>query len=152
MSALRNLIHGITKGVLVEFTLGDLGQRPTKLYKTDACWDIYSSTTTTVPANSTVEVPTDLCVNIPEGYEGELKLRSGLGREGLDIHHGAYDAGYQGELNPFVHNRTDKAFTFGIGSRVCQFSLRRVIPIRWELVASFALSQRGTKGHGSSGK
>jgi len=145
-------LFNLLKPVRVEFLLGSYGQRPTKVYTTDACWDIYCSNDIEILPNSTSEVPTNLHVNIPVGFEGELKLRSGQGKLGLDIHHGAYDAGYQGELSPFIHNRTSEPYKVQKGDRICQFSLRRVIDIEWLKVNDFIRSNRGIKGHGSSGR
>jgi len=97
-------------------------------------------------------VPTGVYINIPEGYEGELKLRSSQGKEGLLLHHGAFDAGYQGEISPFMINFTPLRFEIQKGDRIAQFCLRRKVPIVWERVEIFTPSKRGAKGHGSSGR
>jgi len=131
----------------------DEGARmPTQPYPTDACWDLYALEDVWVRPGIATNVPTGVYVDIPEGYEGELKARSGHGKEGLIVHHGAFDAGYQGEVSPFMLNFTPARVEIRQGDRVAQFCLRRKCPVRWCWVKAFSPSVRGTAGHGSSGR
>lgn len=138
--------------VTLEIRLDADAFMPTQPFPTDAAWDLYVLKDIVIPAGSTGAVPTGVYVNIPQGYEGSVLLRSGLGKRGLSIHTAVYDAGYQGELSSFVHNRGSQPVVFKRGDRVAQFCLRYKIPIEWNLVDSFASSARGEKGHGSSGR
>ena len=142
----------LAKPVELEIILGTGATMPSQPYPTDACWDLHSVRNTKVLKGTTVEVLTGVYINIPEGYEGELKTRSSWGKKGLMVHHSVYDSGYQGELSPFVHNHTGEDFAINIGDRVAQLVLRRKINIEWKQVAGFSTSDRGTKGHGSSGR
>ena len=138
--------------VEVELKVNIGGRVPSQPYPSDACWDIYASQEVIVPKHSTVEVPTSVFINIPKGYEGELKARSSHGKKGISVHHSVYDAGYQGELSPFMHNRTDDDYIIQFHDRVAQFCMRRVILVKWSIVDDFTKSARGDKGHGSSGR
>jgi len=68
------------------------------------------------------------------------------------VHHGAFDAGYHGEVAPFIYNWTNARQEVRIGDRVAQFCLRKKVNVEWELVLEFQPSVREDKGHGSSGK
>ena len=136
----------------VEMRLEEGAQMPTQPYETDACWDLYALEDTWLRPGESTYVATGVCVNIPEGFEGELKCRSGLGKLGLSLHHGAFDAGYQGETAPFMHNWTNARYEVKKGERIAQFCLRKKHTIVWKEVIEFTPSVRGEKGHGSSGK
>lgn len=155
--AARDYVAEVVQDVLatpveIEVRLEPGAKMPTQPYPTDACWDLYARKHTKVPAHMTSEIPTGVYVNIPKGYEGELKTRSSWGKNGLFIHHSVFDAGYQGEVTPFVHNHTSEDFEAKSGDRVAQFCLRRKVPVVWKEVAELTPSIRGTHGHGSSGR
>jgi len=125
---------------------------PTQPYPTDACWDLYALDDVWLKPGESTYVPTGVYIDIPVGYEGELKCRSSHGKIGLSIHHGTIDAGYQGEISPFLHNWLPSRYEVHKGERICQFCLRKVINIAWNQVEEFVPSIRGTSGFGSSGK
>lgn len=125
---------------------------PTQPYPTDACWDIYASEDVWVRPGIATNVPTGVYMDIPEGYEVELKARSSQGKAGLIVHHGTIDAGYQGEISPIILNFTPMRVEIQKGDRVAQCCLRRKCVIKWEQVASFPRSDRGAAGFGSSGR
>lgn len=131
----------------------DVGaQMPTQPYSSDACWDLYAREDIWARPGLATHVSTGVYINIPPGYEGELKARSSHGKEGILIHHGAFDTGYQGEISPFIINLTPARLEIRKGDRIAQFCLRRKCSIKWEKVPEFTASERGTAGHGSSGK
>ena len=138
--------------ISVEIKLDPGALMPTKPYETDACWDLYALEDIWLRPGESTLVSTGVYVHIPVGYEGELKARSSLGKIGLTLHHGAFDAGYQGETAPFMHNWTNARYEVSKGDKICQFCLRKVEPIVWEPVIEFTASLRGEKGHGSSGR
>lgn len=155
--AARDYVTGVVQDVLntpveIEIRLEPGAKMPTQPYPTDACWDLYVSRAIEIPPHATVLVPSGVYIDVPEGYRGTFILRSGLGKKGLSVHVSAFDAGYQGELSAFVHNRTDEVFLFEQSDRVVQFGLRRKVSIVWKAVEELTPSARGTKGHGSSGR
>lgn len=150
---IRQLVQEeLAKPVQIEIVLGTGATMPSQPYATDACWDLYAVRRTKVPHGVATEVATGVYINIPEGYEGELKTRSSWGKNGLTVHHSVYDCGYEGELSPFVHNFTGEDFEVNVGDRVAQFVLRRKVNIEWKKVEDLSPSNRGIHGHGSSGR
>lgn len=138
--------------VEVQIKLGNEAQMPTQPYPTDACWDLYAREDIWVRPGVATIISTGVYMDIPEGYEGELKARSSHGKEGLLIHHGTIDAGYQGEVSPFMINFAPARLEVQKGDRIAQFCLRRKCTIKWARVRHFSPSVRGTAGLGSSGK
>jgi len=152
-AAIRRIVREeLVKLVELEIILGTGATMPSQPYTTDACWDLYAVRRTKIPCGMTTEVSTGVYMNIPEGYEGELKTRSSWGKNGLIVHHSVFDSGYQGEVTPFVHNLSHEDFEVNTGERVAQFVLRKKVNVRWKQVAGLSPSDRGTKGHGSSGR
>ena len=99
-------------------------------------------------------VPTGFSIEIPIGYEGQVRPRSGLAlKDGVTVLNspGTVDADYRGEIGVLLVNHGSKAFTVSRGSRIAQFVVSRVD--RCELVESDELSgtTRGEKGFGSTG-
>jgi len=149
---LEKRLAELTGSLAVEIKLSTGAVNPTQPYVTDACWDLYAYSDVWLRPGESTEVPTGVYINIPVGYEGELKIRSSLGKLGLSLHHGAFDAGYQGEISPFVQNWTNARYEVKRGDRICQFTLRKKVNICWQVVEKFTESRRKDKGHGSSGK
>lgn len=142
----------IPSTVSVEYKFTNPYSKFTQTYNTDACWDLYSTEDIIIQPKSTIMIPSGVIIQVPDGYEGEIKARSSFGIRGLMVHHGAIDAGFQGELNPIIINLTDTEVEIKKGDRVCSFCLRRKIDINWVQVDDFSKSLRGTNYLGSSGR
>jgi len=138
--------------VEIEIKIDPGARMPTRHLHTDAGWDLYVSEDTWARPGETTEVPTGVYINLPTGFEMELKPRSGWGMQGLIVHHGVIDAGYQGEISIFVHNWTPARFEVRSGDRIAQMCIRCVHQVNWKHVDELSESVRGTKGHGSSGR
>ena len=147
-----NLEAKLIDPLIINIKLETGALMPTQPYETDACWDLYALDSMWLRPGEATEVPTGVYIDIPFGYEGELKIRSSLGKLGLELHHGAFDAGYQGETSPFVYNWTNARYEVSKGDRICQFMLRKKVEIMWNKVEEFIPTLRKTSGHGSSGK
>lgn len=99
-------------------------------------------------------IPTGLALEIPEGYEIQVRPRSGLAlREGLTLLNspGTIDCDYRGELGVIVINLGTEAITIAHGSRIAQILLAPVTRIAWHPVDSLSTSDRGAGGFGSTG-
>jgi dUTP pyrophosphatase len=101
-------------------------------------------------------VPTGLMVEIPEGYEGQVRPRSGLAdRAGISLTNcvGTIDCDYRGEIILLVINHGDEPYTFEPGERVAQLIISPVPKVEIvevdELKSSY---QRGARGFGSTGR
>lgn len=99
-------------------------------------------------------IPTGFAVEIPEGYEGQVRPRSGLAlRHGLTLLNtpGTIDCDYRGEVSVIAINLGDIPATISRGDRIAQMVIQRVaVPDTME-VAELGVSRRGQGGFGSSG-
>jgi len=99
-------------------------------------------------------VPTGLAVEIPPGYEGQIRPRSGLA-----LHHaiilpnspGTIDPGYRGEIRVILLNLGREPYRIEPGDRIAQLVIARYEPVEWE-EAPLGPSCRGEGGFGSSGR
>ncbi|MCF6328424.1 MAG: dUTP diphosphatase [Henriciella sp.] len=100
-------------------------------------------------------VPTGLSVAIPEGYEIQMRPRSGLAaKHGLTCLNtpGTIDSDYRGELKVILINHGSEAFTVKRGERIGQMVLAPVTRIVWNEVDDLGGTARGTGGFGSTGR
>ncbi len=99
-------------------------------------------------------VPTGLYLEIPAGYEVQVRPRSGLAaKKGITVLNapGTIDADYRGEVCVILVNLSNEPFTVEKGERVAQLVLARHEVIEWEEADSLADSARGAGGFGSTG-
>lgn len=100
-------------------------------------------------------VPTGLALEIPPGYEGQVRPRSGLAlRHGVTVANapGTIDSDYRGEVRVILVNLGEEPVTLERGDRVAQLVLARVERIEWEEADELAASERGEGGFGSTGR
>lgn len=101
-----------------------------------------------------VRVPTGLQMEIPLGYEGQVRARSGLSwRNGLAVINapGTIDADYRGEVQVLLVNLGEESFTIERGERVAQLVIAPVVQARIACVNELAETTRGAGGFGSTG-
>ena len=99
-------------------------------------------------------VPTGLSIALPEGFEAQVRPRSGLAlKHGIGVLNspGTIDADYRGEIGVLLINLGDRPFVVERGTRIAQLVVHPVIRARWANVASLPESERGTGGFGSTG-
>ena len=99
-------------------------------------------------------VPTGLYLEIPAGYEVQVRPRSGLAaKKGITVLNapGTIDADYRGEVCVILVNLSSEDFVIERGERVAQLVLARHERIEWEETAQLAASDRGEGGFGSTG-
>lgn len=100
-------------------------------------------------------IPTGLFIELPEGYEAQIRPRSGLAlNEGLGLLNspGTLDADYRGELGVIVVNLSNAVITIEDGERICQMIINRVEQAEWVEVDELSDSERGKGGFGHTGK
>ncbi len=100
-------------------------------------------------------VPTGLSVALPDGYEAQVRPRSGLALEhGITVLNapGTIDADYRGEIGVVLANLGDQPFRITRGMRIAQLVLARIERIAWREVEALAESARGAQGFGSTGR
>ena len=99
-------------------------------------------------------VPTGLFIELPEGYEAQIRPRSGLAAKkgiGLINSPGTIDADYRGEIGVIVVNLSNEDFTVENGERIAQMVIAKHEVAIWDEVESLNESDRGAGGFGSTG-
>lgn len=99
-------------------------------------------------------IPTGLFLEIPEGYECQVRSRSGLAlKSGISVLNapGTVDADYRGEVGVILINFSQEDFTVKKGDRVAQLVFARYEQANWEETENLSDSHRGTGGFGSTG-
>ena len=99
-------------------------------------------------------VPTGIAVSIPEGYEAQIRARSGMSlRHGITMVNGVgtIDADYRGEVGVLLINLGKEAFTIEPGMRIAQMVFAKYEKIDWQIVDELPQTKRNKKGFGSSG-
>lgn len=102
-----------------------------------------------------VLVPTGLYIQLPEGYEAQIRPRSGLAiKHGISVVNspGTIDADYRGEIRVILANLSDEDFTINDGERICQMVVARHSRVEWNEVDVLDESERGAGGFGHTGK
>ena len=102
-----------------------------------------------------VLVPTGFKIAIPDGYEAQIRPRSGLAlKHGVVLPNspGTIDADYRGELRVILGNTGQENFTVRRGDRIAQLVIAPVVRAEWEEVANLDETARGTGGFGSTGQ
>ena len=99
-------------------------------------------------------VPTGLYLEIPAGYEAQVRPRSGLAaKKGVTVLNspGTIDADYRGEVRVILVNLSSDPFTIVPGERIAQMVFARHEQVEWEEVDTLEESERGAGGFGSTG-
>ncbi|HKV07520.1 MAG TPA: dUTP diphosphatase [Thermoanaerobaculia bacterium] len=99
-------------------------------------------------------VPTGIVLEIPPGWEGQVRPRSGLAlKHGIGILNapGTIDSDYRGEVGVILVNLGEAPFPLKRGDRIAQLVFSRVEPVEWEEVETLGESARGGGGFGSTG-
>jgi dUTP pyrophosphatase len=100
-------------------------------------------------------VPTGIAVSIPEGFEGEVRPRSGLAiNSGVTVLNapGTIDADYRGEIKVILINLGNAPFQIKKGDRIAQIVFKKTVQVHWEEVEQLPETARGEGGFGSTGK
>ncbi len=100
-------------------------------------------------------IPTGLSIELPEGYEMQIRPRSGLAaKHGITVLNspGTIDADYRGEIRVILVNLSNEEFRIEAGERIAQMVVARHEQVEWELAEELADSERGEGGFGSTGK
>ena len=107
-----------------------------------------------IPPGGRALIPTGLAIALPEGFELQIRPRSGLAlRHGITLPNspGTIDADYRGELGVILLNTGAEAFTVTRGMRIAQAVLAPVTRLAWVPVAALDDTARGVGGFGSTG-
>ena len=128
---------------------------PRKAHADDAAYDLRSRQELVITPKTTVLVPTGLFLEIPPGYEAQIRSRSGLAlRNALSLPNapGTIDAGYRGEVGVIMYNRGEVPFQVRRGDRIAQMVISKLPEVELVEVETLEESTRGAGGFGSTGK
>ena len=116
--------------------------------------DVVAAVDVTIPPMGRMLVPTGFAVAVPEGYEMQLRPRSGLAlKHGITLPNtpATIDSDYRGELKVILMNLGDSEFVVKRGDRIAQMLIQRVEPVQLVEVKELPESGRGAGGFGSTG-
>jgi len=143
-----------------EVKILNLSPNPNPEYQTEgaAGFDLAVAWDITVEPHGSVLVPTGLHMIIPEGFEGQLRLRSSMYKKGIVMPNapGTIDSDYRGEIFIAVRNLDEYPIHFKVGDRIAQMVIKEVpkTTLRFlnpDQFASAEVTARGSKGFGSTG-
>lgn len=100
-------------------------------------------------------IPTGLFIELPEGFEAQIRPRSGLAlKKGITVLNtpGTIDADYRGEIGVILVNLSNESFTIEDGERICQMVIAAHAKAEWVVVDSLNETERGAGGFGHTGK
>lgn len=139
----------------VDFQLGEGARRPYRKHDGDAGWDLFVSRPCVIGPGETVDVHTDIRIDMPVNLYARITGRSSsLRKYGLLVNEGIIDNGYTGELFVCVHNVGKVPIPIERGMRIAQVLFHQIEDIRWCEVEEIGPSSdgRGDNGFGSTGR
>lgn len=108
-----------------------------------------------IPPGGRVLVSTGLFIELPQGFEAQVRPRSGLAwKHGVTVLNspGTIDADYRGEIKVILINHGEQSFEVNNGERIAQMVIARHERISWEEAGILAVTERGEGGFGSTGR
>jgi len=129
---------------------------PLPAYATDgaAGMDLLAAMALAIPPSGRALVPTGLCIAVPEGFEMQVRPRSGLAlKHGVTVLNapGTVDSDYRGEVGVILLNTGAEPFAIARGDRIAQAVFAPVTRAVWEEVVVLPETRRGDRGFGSTG-
>lgn len=116
--------------------------------------DVYSVDTITIPSGGSALVSTGLGCNVPDGYEIQVRPRSGLAlKKQITVLNspGTVDSDYRGILGVIIINHSNNSFTISEGDRIAQIVVSPVVRAKFDFVEIVDSTARGEQGYGSTG-
>ena len=125
---------------------------PVRAHATDAGADLRSPIDTVVPARGSRVIDTGVHIQIPHGYVGMLKSKSGLNVWHGITSEGVIDEGFTGSIMVKLYNRGDRPYKIERGDKITQVVIVPCEYENFEVVDELDYSERGDDGFGSTGK
>lgn len=138
---------------MLKIQLDEGAKMPTRAHECDAGMDLYAVSADLVPAMGSATFDTGVHIEIPKGFAGFVKSKSGLNvKHGLTCE-GVIDAGYTGSIVVKLYNDSDWDYLIEAGDKIAQLVLLPVwVPESMVLVHRLRDTERGDSGFGSSGR
>ena len=132
-------------------------QHPLPKYQTElsAGMDLYANIDESITLKSLARklIPTGLFLELPEGYEAQVRPRSGLAiKNGISVLNapGTIDADYRGEIGVILVNLSTEDFSINNGDRIAQMVIAKYETAEWQQVSEINKTERGAGGFGST--
>lgn len=125
---------------------------PTRAHKADAGYDLYSPVDMFIRAKGYETIDTGVHIEIPEGYVGFLKSKSGLNVKFSIVSEGVIDSGYTGSIRVKLYNHSHRQFKVHKGNKISQIVFLPIYTPELEVVESLDKTDRGNNGFGSTGR
>lgn len=125
---------------------------PEKAHKSDAGFDLRTPREVIIPPKSAEIIPTGVHIEIPFGYVGFLKSKSGLNVKNGILCEGVIDSGYTGSIIAKLYNQSNEEKVFEKGEKITQIVILPIPDVEMELVDRLEDTERGNGGFGSSGR
>lgn len=141
----------------IAITLSPGAQPPTYMTVGSAGADLYAclAEPITIPSGKYAAVPTGVSIQLPDGYEGQIRPRSGLARKnGITILNapGTIDSDYRGEIVVLLINHGQEDYTIEHGDRIAQLVIGSVLHAEFCIADSLSTTERNIEGFGHTGK
>lgn len=140
---------------LVKFTLGPGAKLPEYAHDTDSGADLFSAEEHFISAGETVMVDTGLKIELPEGYEAQVRSKSGLAAKyGVSVLNspGTIDCGYRGPVKVILRNASKETFHVKPGDKIAQLIVAPYVQADFTVAQSLSETARGEGGFGSTGR
>ena len=127
---------------------------PRKAHEDDAAFDLRSRVDVVIPSGKIILVPTGVFMELPVGYEAQVRPRSGLAlKHGITVLNtpGTIDAGSRGEVGVILINAGPADFTVARGDRIAQMVVQKLTDVQLVAVEKLSETARGAGGFGSTG-
>ena len=141
------------KSVTMKIILDEGAKMPTRAHADDAGLDLYSRENRVIYPHSSATFDIGVHVEIPRGYVGMIKSKSGLNVKYGLTSEGVLDCGYTGSIRVKLYNHSSDAYTVAAGDKISQLVIMPIIAPELELVKDFGTeTERGDNGFGSTGR
>jgi dUTP pyrophosphatase len=144
---------------MINVQIKNLSKHPLPKYQTalSAGMDLHANLEQSISLKTgeRMLIPTGLFIELPEGYEAQVRPRSGLAlKHGITVLNspGTIDADYRGEIKVLLINHGAETFEINDGERIAQLVVAQHATIVWQETSTLTNTERGEGGYGSSGK
>lgn len=136
----------------MKVVLDDGAFLPERAHETDAGLDIRSPESRVVFAHDSIMIDTGVHIEIPRGYVGFLKSKSGLNVKHGITSEGVIDCGYTGSIKVKLYNNSAEMYKVERGDKISQLVILPILTPEMEVVESLDETERGDNGFGSTGR
>ena len=138
--------------MVINVMLEDYAYMPQKAYESDAGYDLRTPIEFAILPTYSEVIDTGVHVEIPEGYVGFLKSKSGLNINSGIRSEGVIDSGYTGSVKVKLYNDGKRAVKFNEGDKITQLVFLPIPETELNIVSEFDETERGDNGFGSTGR